>query len=104
MKFTFKKGEKSTGLARVAEPYPVTHIKLNKKKIGQIRPPNSNNNEWAVSISVKKSEPDDNPNCDWKWLKLKVSFAQEKIAREWVKHNLEDIIKYNDLELHSIEM
>ena len=104
MKFTFKKAPKPTGkLARVAYSETTTDIKLNGRIMGMIIPPNHYRNAWIIQIALKKKKPDDNPNCAWKWQGLTATFEKEEAAREWVKHNLQDIIESNELELHFLE-
>ena len=104
MKFAFKKAPKPSGkLARVAYSETTTDIKLNKKVMGMIIPPNAYRKNWKIQIATKKKEPDDNPNCDWKWRYITAAFEQEEVAREWVKHNLADIIESNEVELHFLE-
>ena len=104
MKFTFKKAPKPSGkLARVAYSETTTDIKLNKKVMGMILPPNQYRKYWRIQIATKKKKPDDNPNCDWKWRDITATFEKEEVAREWVKHNLAHIIEYYDVELHFLE-
>lgn len=105
MKFniSFKKQPKETGLRRIASPYPHVDIKVNKKKCGNISPPNwsSVDNNWRIQICVKKPEPDNNPNCDWKWMMVKKDFDNEKEARQWCKDNLQSAVE--GYELHYFE-
>ena len=96
-KFTFKKQPRETGLASVGNPHPDTDIKHNKKLVGYISSPNwsSPDNKWRIRLTVKKSEPDDNPNCDWKWIVLKKTFDTEPEAREFLNANVVEILDKN---------
>ena len=100
MKFTFKKHPKEKGLAHVAHPYPVIDIKLDKKIIGTIYPPNwdSADRVWKVSVR-KKVVPTPADPCAWKNITFKARFLSEDKAREWVESNLESALDLNDIEL-----
>ena len=93
MKLSFKKHPKQTGLASVGNSYQGSDIKLDGKVFGEINPPNwrTSHNFYTVSIMIKKTEPDDNPNCDWKWVFFKRRFVSDSEAREWVKSNITKI-------------
>lgn len=93
VKVTFKKEPRMPGLMGVGFPYQSVNIKINKKAVGVIHAPNwqSKDSLWGVSFSVMKAEPDDNPNCNWKWIHLKKRFADEETARGWVKSNIEEV-------------
>lgn len=84
-----------TGLMGVGFPYQSVNIKVDKKVVGVIHAPNwqTKDNLWGVSFSVIKATPDDNPNCDWKWIHLKARFANEEDAREFVKNNIGDVVE-----------
>lgn len=85
--FTFKKGERSTGLASVARPYPDTTIKLGGRNVGVIKPPywNSKDNLWFIMFMVEKGENDVLHNCPWKWITLTHKTETEAEAREWIR-------------------
>jgi hypothetical protein len=94
MGITFKKQPKETGLHSIGYPYPNVDIKLDKKTMGYISAPTwQTKNVWNIYLSVKKSEPDDNSNCDWKWVTVKKDFENEIEAREFIKGHIEEIQK-----------
>jgi hypothetical protein len=94
-KVTFKKQPKMTGIAAIGYPYQSVDIKLNGKIFGIINSPNwqTIDNTWSVGIMVYKTEPDKNPNCDWKWLYFSKKFNTEDEAREFVESNIEEMNK-----------
>jgi len=93
IKLTFKKQSRSTGLMSVGHPFPITDIKINKKIMGYISPPAwDTKNVWTIHYSIKKSVPDNNMNCDWKWLNVPNEFDTEKDARLFVKEHIQSII------------
>ena len=89
---SFKRHAKETGLAAVGNSKPSVDIKLNGKVIGLIAAPNwaSRDNLYHLQFMVIKPEPDDNPNCEWKWVYMKAAFALEEEARAAVPQ----VIKY----------
>jgi hypothetical protein len=93
MKFniSFKKQPKETGLRAVGYTHSSIDIKVNKKRVGLISAPNWQKKGWTIRISIMKPEPDDNPNCDWKWISVKTAFEDEQSARQWVKDNLKSV-------------
>lgn len=91
LSITFKNHEKETGLRAVAHPYTDVDIKLNKQIIGLITSPKHFSSYWKVMFSVLKTEIDDNPNCNWKWITMKVNFATKDLAKEFVKLNIDQI-------------
>ena len=92
-KITFKKGEKPTGLASIANPHAHVDIKINGKVCGSINPPNAfTKDEWKVGFKVNKKQPDDNPNCNWKWI-FSIGFKDENEAREKTKDVYAAIIR-----------
>ena len=92
IKLSFKKDKKPTGLHSVGHLYPETFIKVDGKRIGEIIPPSWNTtNTWKILIAVKKTKPDDNPNCDWKWANIGKQFDTESEAREWLKTMIKSI-------------
>lgn len=91
-KISFKK---QTGLMAVGKPHQSVDIKLNKKRCGTINAPNwqSKDNMWSICLMVFKTEPDNNPNCNWKWITLAAIFENEMLARDWIKARWEGISK-----------
>lgn len=93
IKLSFKKHPAETGLMAVGHSNRSVDIKVDKKIVGYIRAPAWDTpSNWKVYFSVNKPQPDDNPNCAWKWVSFKnAEFATEEIAREWVKNNIERV-------------
>lgn len=88
MNFTFKKHARSTGLARVGNPYSSTDIKMGGKWCGTIHAPNwrSKDNNYRIMLMVYPPNPS-NPNCEWEWITLKFKSDDEKECREFLKAN-----------------
>ena len=98
MKLTFKKQPKAKGLAGVGYPYQSTDMKLDGKVFGHISAPDwRTETVWKVRIAVKKSEPDDNPNCDWKWATFVKDFESDVDAREFIQSNISQIVEKHNL-------
>jgi len=97
---TFKKHPAQTGLSGVGYPYQSVDIKIKKKRFGIINAPNwqTEGNVWKIMIAIKKPEPDDNPNCDWKWITFKKDFEDETQARTYIQESIVGIMK--KFELH----
>lgn len=95
MKFTFKKQPRMTGLMGVGYPWQSVNIKLHKKVVGVIKAPNwtTSDNFWRIAFSVMKTEPDENPNCAWKWVSLSKKFDSEQEARSFIIENFEQLQK-----------
>jgi hypothetical protein len=93
LKVTFKKYDKPTGLAAIGYGERSVDIKIDKKLVGTIYAPNwqSEDPTWGISFMVMKTEPDDNPNSDWKSIRLRAKFASENDAREFIKSNIDRI-------------
>jgi hypothetical protein len=91
MKVTFKKESRATGLAGVGHPYPNILIKVDGKVVGYISSPwwQSKDDLWHIHFSVLKTSPEDNPNCDWKWIHIKHATETEPEARQHVLENIE---------------
>ena len=100
---TFKRQSKDTGLAGVCNPDPDVDIKLNKKVFGHIVAPNwrTKDNKWGICIAIIKTEPDNNLNCNWKNIILKIRFDTEDDARQWMVNNIEKILE--KFQLHFFE-
>lgn len=91
MKFTFKK-QIATGRYRSFEK-DQTEIKLNKKMCGLID--ETENGKYRMSFMVLKDKPDNNPNCEWKWVRVKPLFNSEEEARQWVTKLSPQIQRWN---------
>ena len=89
---TFKKTPTPTGLSRVGHVLS-TEIKISKKECGIIYGPKLSQNKlhWTIAIAVKKTQPDDNPNCDWHWITLDPKFDLEEQARTWIKQAMQGL-------------
>jgi hypothetical protein len=103
IKITFKKRPRNTRLSAVGHPESDVDIKLDKKIIGWLSAPSwqTEDNKWGIWFHVMKNEPDNNPNCDWKNISLKIRFASEQEARDFIKLNINQIsekfkFKYTD--------
>lgn len=94
MKFTFRKGEKPTGLGSIGNPYPFTDIKLDRKQVGNIVPPNwrTADNKWAITLRVTAPDLPAEANRSWKNVTLKARFDSEPDARSFIIRNAEKII------------
>jgi hypothetical protein len=93
LKVTFKKYPKETGLAAIGYSNQSADIKIKKRVIGTIFAPNwqTPDNKWSVGFMVMKTEPDDNPNCDWRNIRLKAKFDTYENAKQFVVDNIEKI-------------
>lgn len=102
MKPTFARGPRPTGLARVADPSPVTQIKLSKKQIGLIMPPARANgfSGWKISFAVKKDPTAEEP-APFRWITFKTLHESEERARGWVLMNFDLISK--KYEIHQFD-
>lgn len=96
---SFKKQPKETGLRAVGSPIPNTDIKLNGKRFGYLCAPTwqTKDGKWGVYFMAYKTEPDDNPNCDWRWLSAKDRFDSESDARQWMKDRIATIMQQHQL-------
>ena len=84
-KFTFKTS-KSTG--RYKSFYNNHYyILLNKCIVGQF----SDSLPCKIRLMVIKTDEinDNNPNCDWMWIGLKMEFATIDAAKVWLNDNFE---------------
>lgn len=95
MKLSFKKQPRETGLSAIGYPNSNTLIKVDNKIVGEIFAPtwHSKDDLWHIYFMIKKIEPDDNANCDWKWIFLKKGFETEVEGRNFIKENLDKIAK-----------
>ena len=86
-KFTFKT-VKETG--RLSFAWPDQHyIKYNKKEVGSIE----DKEPFTIRLKVYKTETinDNNPNCNWMWIKLKKQSISLLDAKEFLNSNFEKI-------------
>ena len=90
MRVTFKRMPRETGLSAVANPRPSVDIKVDGDIVGIIHAPNwlTGDGLWSVAFMVMKTEPDNNPNSDWKWVRFKKRFETEEDARAFVLKNI----------------
>lgn len=94
--FTFKRHPRATGLSNCAFPYPNVDIKVKKKRVGYISPPNytTKSHVWTVRFMV--NDPN-GINCKWHWVTLKKTFEDEECARAFLRENFDDLIGKFDL-------
>lgn len=92
---TFKKQARATGLARIAEPEPITDVKIGGSIVGMITPPHftATDRSWRASIRVKDPEA----GGGWKWARLRQKFTDEPSARVWLTQAMPDITSRHDL-------
>jgi len=88
-KFTFKK-YRPIGRYRSFEPQDNYDIKLNGKMVGNIK---EDERKFTIGFKVNKKDPmeDKNPNCSWKFVRLKRKFDSAEEAIEFIKINTEKI-------------
>jgi hypothetical protein len=102
-KFTFKKYQKATGLAGVAEAGRENYdIKLNKVIIGGLGR-NHSYDKIDIRFKVRKKDimEDNNPNCEWKWVTLKYKPSSFQEAKDFLIKFSEDIQKQFNLRIES---
>ncbi|GJQ43855.1 MAG: hypothetical protein JETCAE03_33530 [Ignavibacteriaceae bacterium] len=90
-KFTFKT-EKPTGKWRSFHQ-PTHYIKLGREICGHIDPEN-----FTISLMIIKNDinEDSNPNCSWKWIRLKKESKTLQEAKDFLNENIEVLLsKYN---------
>ena len=88
-KFTFKKNPGGSW------DNDTHYIKYKKKKCGSITKGRYDKN-WTIGFIIKKDKPDENPNCDWKWIILKKKFEKPNEAKTFLNDNKEGIFStYN---------
>jgi len=98
MKLSFKNYTKLTGNTGIGYSHSSITIKLNGEKIGIIHAPNwtTEDKKWRLKFTVisdDTSDPYYTPNCAWKWITLKVKFDDGDEAKEFVKKNIDQILK-----------
>jgi hypothetical protein len=91
MKVTFKKEARQTGLAGIGYTNPNTLVKVDGKIVGYISGPwwQSKDDLWHIHFSVIKTSPEDNPNCNWKWINIRDALQTEPEARTHILKNIE---------------
>lgn len=92
-KVTFKKQPRLTGRMGVGHPYQIVDCKIKKQTFGVLDAPTwqTKDHKWAVRIMIIKPEPDDNPNCNWKWITFRERHDNEESARAWIQENIDAI-------------
>jgi hypothetical protein len=92
MKFTFKT-DRPTGLYRTFNQ-PFHYIKLKKIVVGYIW----HEAPFTIRLKVIKSDikEDGNPNCIWKWIKLKKESTSLQEAKDFLNERIEGLTaRYN---------
>lgn len=97
----FFKGERSTGLAACANPYPTTYITMGRGgKVGAISPPSATSlgghDHWRIGLMIKV-EPTKEKPAPFKWVYFKKDFETEEEARAAIRKDWEAINKKFDL-------
>lgn len=94
-KVTFKQHPALTGLAAVGHSKRSIDCKIKKQTFGTIDAPTwqTKDNKWSIRIMIKKDQPDDNPNCDWRWIGFRARFDEPEQAKQWLQDNIESIQK-----------
>jgi hypothetical protein len=100
-KFTFKKQPAATGLESITQFYPDTEIKTGGKVVGLIS--FKRDGYWLIGLTIKKTKPDENKNCDWRWAFFVQPFTAEKDARAWLNERWQEIESTKGWVLHSNE-
>lgn len=108
-KFSFKKYI-PTGRWRSFEAQNNYGIKLDGKKVGNIseiklrndifgRYEKEDEGKFIISFMINKKDPmeDNNPNCSWRWIRLKRRFENSEEAKQFVIDNSEFIQTQFDL-------
>lgn len=92
-RFTFKE-EKATGKFKSFEMRYFT-IKLEKKKVGNIREQQyyKDGERYSVSLAVKET----NNKCGFKWIVLLKKFNDPSEAKEYLNSKCDNLIKQFDL-------
>lgn len=90
-KFTFKTTKPTGQWSWLSEPSHA--IKIGKIKVGSI----DNSAPHTIRLQKIKADimEDGNPNCVWRWVKLKAQFKSIEEAKEFLNSNYEAIIKLN---------
>jgi len=96
-KFTFKT-KKPTGKWR-AFSSPFHYIKYKGKQCGRIE----HDFPHKIRLTVIKDDinEDGNPNCSWKWVRIKIEFDSVQEAKIFLNENIEQI--FERMNLHFFE-
>jgi len=106
-KFIFKKYI-PTGKWRSFEPQNNYDIKLNGKVVGNISEirtigsiKSENEHKFEIGFMVNKKDPmeDGNPNCSWKWVRLKHKFESSEEAKKFISGNTITLLNKFDIRL-----
>lgn len=89
-KLTFKRHPRETGLASIANQHPWVDIKLNKKVIGQIKPPSAFSAHKGFKVMLKIIDP--KSNCGWNWVTLKHEGESEAATRSFLQERAESLL------------
>lgn len=92
MKFTFKTNE-PTGRYR-SFYRPTYYIKLKRKEVGYI----GSDKPHIIRLQIIKKDimEDGNPNCSWRWMKLKKTFDSIDEAKVFLNEHVDEIVsKFN---------
>jgi hypothetical protein len=85
MKFTFKTTKPTGRYASFDHPYH--QIKLKKISCGSIDP----DIPFTIRLQVMKSEPDENPNCPWKWIVFQKKSETLQEAKDFLNAHIKEI-------------
>lgn len=97
-KFTFKYQPRETGLSAVAHYHRTVDIKLNKKIVGRISPPNAFSSQVYKIIFMIL---DENDASGWRNATLKATFATEQEAKDYLQEKFEALrekFKFRELD------
>lgn len=88
-RFTFKTDKPTGRFASFEKDY--NHIKFNKKDVGTI----DDGAPFKIRLMVVKEDinEDGNPNCPWKWIRLKQESKSLQEAKDFLNNNFEVIMK-----------
>lgn len=94
-KFTFKTTKPIGRYRSFSKPYH--EIKLNKQAVGLI----DADEPHKISLKVVKADinEDGNPNCAWKWLRLKKESKSLQEAKDYLIENQEVIMSQRKIYL-----
>lgn len=100
MKFTFKTEHPTCRYRSFSQDSH--HIKLNKIEVGSIEP----EAPFKIRLMVIKSDimEDGNPNCIWKWIRLKKESASLQEAKDFLNGHFSSIISKYQLVNKLIEL
>jgi hypothetical protein len=85
---TFRRHQRATGLARLTEPYPAVDIKMGRRVVGLMNPPNpaTGQKKWTISIMVREEPSRENPQ-PFRWKQLAGRWLTEAEARGWMEQH-----------------